>query len=66
MADSFYEHKQRIKAAKEELRTAGPIHARDLRRQISRMEKELRTYIRYQRQASVADKRPAAAGRPEV
>lgn len=54
MADAFTEHKQKIKAAKEELKTAGTIHARDLRRQINRMEKELRAYIRYQREASIA------------
>ena len=55
MPDAFIEHKQKIKAAKEELKTAGTIHARDLRRQIHRMEKELRTYIRYQREASIAN-----------
>ena len=51
------QHKARIRAAKAELLTAGPIHAKDLRRQIHRMEKELRTYIRYQKQARLPDKR---------
>ena len=36
-----------IKAAKEQLKTAGTIHARDLKRQIHRMEKELRIYDYY-------------------
>lgn len=57
MPDAFAEHKARIYAAKAELLTAGPIHAKDLRRQIHRMEKELRTYIRYQKQAGIADQR---------
>ena len=52
--------KEKIRAAKAELLTAGPIHAKDLRRQIHRMEKELRTYIRYQKQARIPDKRAAA------
>lgn len=57
MPDAFAEHKARIYAAKAELLTAGTIHAKDLRRQIHRMEKELRTYIRYQKQARLPDKR---------
>lgn len=57
MPDAFAEYKAKIRAAKAELLTAGPIHARDLRRQIHRMEKELRTYIRYQKQARIADQR---------
>jgi hypothetical protein len=36
-----------IKAAKEQLKTAGEIHARDLTRQIHRMEKELQIYDYY-------------------
>lgn len=54
------QHKAKIRAAKAELLTAGPIHAKDLRRQIHRMEKELRTYFRYQKQASIADQRATA------
>ena len=53
----FDDYKARIRAAKAELLTAGPIHAKDLRRQIHRMEKELRTYIRYQKQARIARER---------
>ena len=55
------EYKRKIRAAKAELLTAGPIHAKDLRRQIHRMEKELRTYIRYQKQARIARERATAA-----
>jgi len=55
------QHKAKIRAAKEQLKTAGPIHAKDLRRQIHRMEKELRTYIRYQKQARIAKERRTAA-----
>jgi hypothetical protein len=39
----------RIKAEKEELKTAGIIHRRDLQKHIHRMQKELRTYDRYHR-----------------
>lgn len=61
MLDAFEEQKARIRAAKAELLTAGPIHAKDLRRQIHRMEKELRLYIRYQKQTRIPDKRATAA-----
>lgn len=61
MHDVFAEYKAKLKAAKSELLTAGPIHAKDLRRQIHRMEKELRTYIRYQKQARIADQRATAS-----
>lgn len=47
MPDAFAEYKAKIRAAKAELLTAGPIHARDLRKHIHRMEKELRIYIAY-------------------
>lgn len=40
---------QKIAAAKEELKTAGKIHSRDLRKHIHRMEKELRDYDYFQR-----------------
>ena len=36
-----------IEAAKEQLKMAGTIHARDLKRQIHRMEKQLRIYDFY-------------------
>ena len=55
------QYEARIRAAKAELLTAGPIHAQDLQRQIHRMEKELRTYIRYQKQARIANQRATAA-----
>ena len=58
---SLETYKTAIRAAKAELLTAGPIHARDLRRQIYRMEKELRTYIRYQKQARIPRERAAAS-----
>ena len=45
------EHMAAIRAAKEELKTAGYIHRRDLIRQIHRMENELREYDRYQGEA---------------
>lgn len=35
---------ERIEALKREYMTAGPIHGRDLLRQIHRMEKELKYY----------------------
>ena len=35
---------ERIEALKREYMTAGPVHARDLLRQIHRMEKELKYY----------------------
>lgn len=45
------EHMAAIRAAKEEMKTAGYIHRRDLARQIHRMENELREYDRYQGEA---------------
>ena len=44
--DRFLEE---IKAVEEQIKTAGPIHRRDLIRQIKRMKRELRTYDRYHR-----------------
>lgn len=46
------EYEEKLQAAKDALKTAGPIHARDLKRHINRMEKELLIYKRYQRQAT--------------
>ena len=43
------EHIAKIRAAKAELKTAGPIHRKDLIRYIRRMEKELRIYDSYHR-----------------
>lgn len=41
------EHKAAIRAAKEELKTAGPHHRLDLLKHVHRMEKELLIYDRY-------------------
>lgn len=38
----------KINRAKEELKTAGAIHGRDLRKHIHRMESQIRRYDRYQ------------------
>ena len=43
------EHVARIRAAKDELKTAGAIHKKDLQRYIRRLEKELRIYDNYHR-----------------
>lgn len=44
-------HVALIKAAEEELKSAGPIHRKDLQRYIVRMKRELRQYDRYQEAA---------------
>ena len=59
MADPFViwqieEYKALIKKKKKEMLTAGPIHKKDLSRQVKRLEKELRAYIGYQKAARVA------------
>ena len=41
----------KIKTAKEEQKTAGAIHRRDLQKHIRRMEKELRLYDYYHKTA---------------
>ena len=46
------ELQQRIRKAEAELKTAGPIHARDLRKFIRRMKKELIIYGRYRTAAA--------------
>ena len=48
------EQKASIYAAKQELKTAGPHHRRDLLKHIHRMEKELLIYDRYQQAARIA------------
>jgi hypothetical protein len=48
------EHKAAICAAKEELKTAGPHHRRDLLKHIHRMQKELMIYDKYQQAAKAA------------
>ena len=42
--DERTKHALKISEAKAALKTAGPIHRRDLLRQIRRMQKELRIY----------------------
>lgn len=37
----------KLGAARQELKTAGPIHRKDLTRHIRRMERELRDYDRF-------------------
>lgn len=57
------EQKSRIYAAKQELKTAGPHHRRDLLKHIHRMEKELLIYDRYQQAARVSRERATAPAR---
>lgn len=47
------EHLHKINQAKEELKTAGPHHRKDLLKHIHRMQKELKIYDRYRQQARV-------------
>lgn len=44
------EYQEKLEQARKELTSAGPVHAKDLRRQIHRMEKEIMIYKKYQRQ----------------
>ena len=55
------EYKAAIRTAKQELKTAGPHHRRDLLKHIHRMEKELLIYDRYQQAARVSRERAAVA-----
>jgi hypothetical protein len=48
------ENKARIRAAKEQLKTAGPHHRRDLLKHIHRMQKEMMIYDKYQQAAKAA------------
>ena len=41
------EIKEKIRKAEEELKTAGPIHSRDLQKHIKRMKNQLRIFDRY-------------------
>lgn len=43
------ELKEKIRKAQEELKTAGPIHSRDLQKHIKRMRNQLRIYDRHHR-----------------
>ena len=44
----------KLKAAKAEYKTAGPLHRRDLLKYIHRMQKELLIYDKYQQAAKAA------------
>ena len=57
------QHKAEIRAAKEQLKTAGPHHRRDLLKHIHRMEKELLIYDRYQQAARISRERATASSR---
>jgi hypothetical protein len=46
--------KAAIRAAKEQLKTAGPYHRRDLPKHIHRMQNELMIYDKYQQAAKAA------------
>jgi hypothetical protein len=48
------QHKAAILAAKEQLKTAGPHHRRELLKHIHRMQKELLIYDKYQQAAKAA------------
>ncbi len=48
MITARMELKEKIRKAEQELTTAGPIHARDLRKHIKRMRAQLRQYDAYQ------------------
>lgn len=39
---------EKIRRAKREMKTAGPIHKRDLRKHLKRMQAQLRQYDAYQ------------------
>ena len=52
--NSREEQRSAIRAAKAELKTAGPHHRRDLLKHIHRMEKELMLYDKYQQAAKAA------------
>ena len=43
---------QELEAAKNEIKAAGPIHRRDLQKHIRNMERELRDYDRFQKDAA--------------
>lgn len=51
MSKALEDYRQRLEDAKRERAAAGPVHRRDLDRQIKRMQAEIKTYLQYQRQA---------------
>lgn len=44
-------HVEKIAQVERDLQTAGPIHAKDLRRELNHLRKELREYDRYMKAA---------------
>ena len=54
MIEKRQEAKNKIMEAKAELKTAGPIHRRDLLKHINRMQKELQIYDKYQAASKAA------------
>lgn len=50
--ESRDELKRKIRQAEKELQTAGPMHARDLRKHIKRLKRELETYDGYRTRAA--------------
>ena len=51
MLDALKTYVDKLESARAELEKAGPVHARDLRRQMHRMEKEIMAYKMFQMQA---------------
>ena len=47
-------HIRTLESLKQELKTAGPVHRKDLQRAIYRMEKELIIYDRYRQQTCLS------------
>ena len=47
--------RREIERAREEMKTAGPIHRRDLQKHIKRMETQLKVYDRYRRKAAIRE-----------
>ena len=52
MANAREQFVQELEAAKAELKSAGPIHRRDLLKHIRDMERELRDYDRFHEDAA--------------
>lgn len=63
MSEKRLEVKDKIREAKEQLKTASPHHRRDLLKHIHRMEKELLIYDRYQQAARISRERATASAR---
>ncbi len=52
MSNAREQFVQELEAVKAEAKTAGPVRRRDLRKHIREMERELRDYDRFQREAA--------------